>query len=233
MDTWREDVEIPQDELAATVSPADTDITGNDRIHQDFKSKIDAGLYDTRAHNTQEDTDIKKTIIITPNDRMAGKTAYIKQDEDPNKTVLMINADAKITDKKEAAFQANDNLTKTIKPSNYVRDEERKPPVKPEDDLKKTILLTPEQSEKPDESDFPETLIISPLQSASGFKKDNFNSPFQDIKSDDPSKTNIPPDERPAGVDQKLEKPDKDELLEETIMVQPKKTDPGKTKDNQ
>ncbi|GMQ79831.1 MAG: hypothetical protein BMS9Abin03_272 [Thermodesulfobacteriota bacterium] len=233
MTTWREDVETPGEELAATVSPADTDITGNDKRHQDFKSKIDAGIYDTRFHNPQEETDIKETIIITPNDRMAEKTADIKLDEDPNKTVIMINADAKITDKKETAFQANDRLEKTIKPSNYVRDTKRRPQNKPEDDLGKTLSLTPEQPEKPYESDLTETLIISSLQSASEFKKDNFNSPFQDIKSDDSSKTDTPPDEGPAGVDQKLDKPDKDEFLDETIIIRPKKIDPCKTTDNQ
>ncbi|MCJ7542571.1 MAG: hypothetical protein MUO88_23225 [Desulfobacterales bacterium] len=228
MDTWREDVETPQDELAATVSPANTDITGNDLRHQDFKSKIDANIYDTSVYNPQEDTDIKETIIITPNDRIAKETAGIKQDEDPNKTVLMINADTKITDTKKAAFQPNDHLEETIRPSNYVSGKERRHPVKPEGDLKKTFLLTPEKPKKPDESDLPETLIISPLQSASEFKQARFNSPFQDIRSDDPSKTDIPPDEGMAGVDQKLEKPDKDELLEETIIIRSKKTDPGK-----
>jgi len=233
MDTWREDVETPQDELAATVSPADTDITGNDIRHQDVKSKIDANIYDTNVYNPQEDTDIKETIIITPNDRIAKETAGIKQDEDPNKTVLMINADTKITDTKKAAFQPNDHLEETIRPSNYVRGKERRPPVKPEGDLKKTLLLTPERPKKPDESDLPETLIISPLQSPSEFKQARFSSPLQDIRSDDPSKTDIPPDQGLVGLNQKFETPDKDELLEETIIIRPKKIDPAKTKDNQ
>jgi len=232
MGTWRESVETSQDELAATVSPANTDITGNDLRHQDFKSKIDANIYDTSVYNPQEDTDIKETIIITPNDRIAKETAGIKQDEDPNKTVLMINADTKITDTKKAAFQPTDHLEETIRPSNYVRDKERRPPVKPAGDLVKKILLTPGRPEKPDESDLPETLIISPLQSASEFKQARFSSPFQDIRSEAHSKTDIPPDEGLVGVNQKFERPDKDEFLEETIIVRPKKNDPGKTRDN-
>jgi hypothetical protein len=233
MDTWREDIETPEDELAATVSPAKLDITRDDIINQDVKSKINASIYDSSVHNLQEDTDIKETIIITPDDQTAEETAGIKQHEDPNKTVLMINADAKITDKKEAAFQANDHLEETIKPSSYVRGKERRPQVKPEGDLNKTLLLTPERPEKPDESDLPKTLIISPLQSASESKQDRFNSSFQEIRSDDPSKTDIPPDEGLVGINQNFETPDKDELLEETIMIRPKKIDPGKTKDNQ
>ncbi|MDH4206626.1 MAG: hypothetical protein OEV45_13970, partial [Desulfobacteraceae bacterium] len=121
----------------------------------------------------------------------------------------------------------------TIRPSNYVRDKERRPPVKPEGDPKKTLLLTPERPKKPDESDLPETLIISPLQSPSKFKQARFSSPLQEIRPDDPSKTHIPPDEGLVVLNQKFERPDKDELLEETIIVRPKKIDPGKTKDNQ
>ncbi len=75
-------------------------------------------------------------------------------------------------------------------------------------------------------------LIISPLQSASEFKQARFSSPFQDIRSEAHSKTDIPPDEGLVGVNQKFERPDKDEFLEETIIVRPKKNDPGKTRDN-
>jgi len=230
---WRENVETPKDELAATVSPAESDAIRDSRIHQDFKSKIDANTYDTRVHNPQEDTDIKETVIITPSDKMAEKTAGIKQEEDPNKTVIMINADVKTTDKKEAAFQANDHLEETIRPSNYVRGKERRPPVKSEVDPKKTLVLTPEKPKKPDESDLPETLIISTLQSPSKFKRTCFSSPLQEIRPDDLSKTHIPPKEGLVGLNQKIEKPDKDELLEETIIIRPKKIDPGKTKDNE
>lgn len=233
MAAWREDIETPQDELAATISPADMGISGNDIRRQDVNSKIDANIYGTRAHNTQEDTDIKETIIITPDIKMAEKTTNIMQEEDPDKTVLMINADVKTAAKKEAAFQANDHLEETIRSSNYFRGKEKRPPVKPEADPEKTHFLTPERWEKPDEIDLPETLIISPLQTPSEFKQARFSSPLQDIRPDDPSKTDIPPNEGLAGLNQKFEQPDTDEDLEETIIVRPKKIHPDKIKDNQ
>jgi hypothetical protein len=232
MDTWRKDVETPEDELAATVAPTDTDFTLNDMGNQKVKSEIDANIYETRVHDSQEDNDIKETVIITPGDKMAEKTANIKQEEDPNKTVIMINADVKTTDRKEAAFQINDHLEETIRPSNYARDKEKRPPVKPVSDPKKTLVLTPDRPGKIDESDLPETRIISPLQSASEYKKDK-SSQFQDIRSNGPSKTDIPQDKELKEADQKLEKPEKDELLEETIIIQPKKNGSVKTEDNQ
>ena len=230
MRDWQ-DVEIPKDELASTVSPVDTDITENEIKHADFNSKIATGIFDKRSPKSQEDTDIKETIIITPDDKTAEKTDGVIQTGDPNKTVRIGNADTKSSGKKETAFQTNHDLEKTIRPSDYDREKERKPTVKPAGDPGKTVLLTPGKTEKPDENDLPETLIISPLQRSSESKQVRSSTSFYDIRSDQPSKTDIPRDNGLAGENQIFEKPDKDAFLDKTITIRQKKTDPNKTND--
>ena len=225
MQNWQE-VETPKNELEETVTAVETDIKGNGTMHKDFNLKTDAGINEIKLHRSQEDTDIKETIIITPDNKMAENTDVLIQTGDPNKTIQIRTADAKNTEKKETIPQTNEALEKTIRPSSYVRSPEKKPAAKPAGDPEKTVLLTPETPKKLDESDLPETLILSPSQSSSESKQTRINASF----SKGHSKTDISEDKRSAGINQEFKKPDKDDFLEKTITVWQKKINPDKNK---
>jgi hypothetical protein len=189
--------------------------TRNGEIHTDF----------------QEDVDITETIILSPGDNIPKKTNGDKKDIDPDKTVLMSSADDTTTDKIESAPKGNDQLKDTVRTYSHALGRKATPPFEPEDDLGNSLSPAHVRPEMPAESDLPETVILPSRQNASKFGQAHFDPLFNNVGSDVLEKTDIPSDGTPTGVNKKTKTPDRNELLDDTIMIRPDKIDSNKTRD--
>jgi len=134
------------------------DPTIDDRTQPGFKSAFSATGNGGIDKDIQENTDIKETIILSPDTDGPEETKGIGQDKDPNRTVLITCPDEIITDKSEPEFQGNDHLKDTIWDSSHT-------PVPAKDGIStdETQTALHQQLEPPDKGEFfTETLSIPP-----------------------------------------------------------------------
>lgn len=179
----------------------------------------------------QDDVDITETVIIPSGRDIPKKINGDKKDIDPDKTVLISSADDTTTDKTESALQGNDHLKDTIRINAHTSEKKTTPPIKPGDDPGNSRSPEHVRPEMPAGSDLPETVIFPSRQNASRSRQAHFDPLFNTVGPDALEETDILTDRTPADVNKKTKAPDRDALLEDTIMIRPGKIDSKKKKD--
>jgi len=210
MDTWQDGAESPSDELETILVPRETNNITDDKTAQD----------------SQEDNDVYKTVVFSPDDGAPEAFADFEKEGDLDETVIVSKSDLDkciiLTPEHPGGSDTANNLDH-----------------KDDDEIKETVILSPDdmrQNQSPsfdsEADDFPETIIISPQQSPSGYPKDSLGPHLQGVKFEDTEKGGIVPDKTMIGKKKKTEKLDPDEFMDETILVLPGKISPGKKENN-
>jgi len=210
MDTWQDGAESPSDELETILVPRETNNITDDKTAQD----------------SQEDNDIYKTVVFSPDDGVPEAFADFEKEADLDETVIVSGSDLDhcmiVTPEQPEPTETTNKLDN-----------------KDDDEMEETVILSPDdmrQNQSPsfdsEADDFSETIIISPQQSPSGYPQDSLGPHSQGVKSEDTEKGGIVPDETMTGEKKKTEKSDPDEFLEETILIRPGEIYPGKKENN-
>ena len=201
------------------------------RTFRDSQSTSSATRHGEMHTDFQEDIDITETIILSPGDNIPKKTNGDKKDIDPDKTILMSSADDSTTDKTAFAPKGNDRLKDTVRTYSHASGKKTTSPVEPEDCLGDSLSPAHVRPEMSAESDFSETVILPSRQNTSKSGQAHIDPLFNNVESDALEKTDIITDGTPTGVNKKTKTPDRDEFLEDTIMIRPDKIDSNITKD--
>ena len=180
---------------------------------------------DKTATDIQEDTDVFKTVVLSSDDEFAEKLTGIEQKEAPSEAVPAPESDV--------------DETVIIPP------ERPEPPGTPDDldhfdeDMEETVILSSNEieqhfksSSKLEQDEFPETIIVAPEQGSAGYAEETPRPFVQDVGSETTEKGGVVPDNLMIGENKKAETSEPDELLEETLLIQPEKTYAKKKGDN-
>jgi hypothetical protein len=180
---------------------------------------------DKTAPEFQEDTDVTQTVILSSDDEVNEKIKGIEQRKEPDEAVPAPESDLDETVILTPEMLRPSGTSENLKHYN--------------EDMEETVILSSDdigQNLKPSfqhqEDDLPETVIISPDQGSSEYTEIPTGSSKQDDGSEDTEKDGDVTDEMITGEDKKAEKKNQSELLEETILIQPEKSYPGKKEDN-
>jgi hypothetical protein len=181
--------------------------------------------YDDKVQDDKDDVDIYKTVILSPDGEMPEKPIGLEQEEDLDETIIIQKSDPDKIPILTPERPDTENVSQT--------------PDDTYEDMEETVILSPddfgqnhEPSFQPEADDLPETVIISPDQSVSGYPETPSGPPFQGIGSEHTEKGGQVPVETKTGDNQKAKKPDPNDFLEETILIQPGKIGPEKKEDD-
>jgi hypothetical protein len=188
--------------------------------------EIDDATDHKTAPDSQEESDVFQTVILSLDDELTEESTGIEQKEAPGEAPPVTENDLD-----ETLILSQEGLEKpgtADTPDHY------------DEDMEATVIFSPDglgQNVPPlsplEKDDLPETVIISPEQGSSGCPPEVPPGPSsQDFGSEGIIKSGSVPDEMTTGEHKKAEKSETDEFLEETILIQPEKSFSGEKENN-
>jgi hypothetical protein len=180
---------------------------------------------DHSAPDIHEDSDIFKTVVLSPDDKPTERLTRIPQKQnpegagevpemDPDETLILPPQGPEPAGESDTFDHDDQEMEETV--------------ILSVDDMKPDSIPSP----KREEESLPETVIISPGQGSSGYPQVPPEPGLQGLGAGNTEKRGTVPENTMTGENKKVRKPEPDEFLEETILIRPGETCASKTEDN-